>query len=381
MNSASVFPFFAAGHPAAPAASPDTVFISSDYTLASGDSLELTGGLGIKVLVRQGATIDVTLDGGVGVSQPQGNVTGLVTTASTHGAALISTQGEFTVTAEGVTTIDAPGYATVRDNPFTGRAEALGVVGTGYEPLQNEDHAEFLNNLADQSGAVFDTAGSLRGGRQVFITMQLPESLTIGGTDAVDLNIAALNSHDGSGAFRILVTPVRVVCANTQAAALAAHASSFSIRHTRNAKAAVAAARDALGLTFSYVEAFEAEAERLIQTTLTDGEFDALIEATFGPLDPDASERTKQADADRQDVLSFLFHDAETQAGIRGTAWAGYQAVAEYVDHYAPVRAPAHGGSDVSAARARRVLTSATPTKTKHLAWSALTTTPNHAAA
>src|SRR4051794_24779737 len=216
------------------------------------------------------------------------------------------------------------------------------------KPLQNEEHAKFLN-LADQSGAVFDTAGSLRGGRQVFITMQLPETLRIGGTDAVDLNIAALNSHDGSGAFRILVTPVRVVCANTQAAALAAHASSFSIRHTRNAKAAVTAARDALGLTFDYVEAFEAEAERLIATVLTDGQFDDLIEATFGPLDPDASRRSKQADADRHDALSFLFHDADTQAGIRGTAWAGYQAVAEYVDHYAPVRAK----HDAATARAR----------------------------
>lgn len=274
------------------------------------------------------------------------------------------------VTTDGVTAINAPGYATVRDNPFTGRAEALGVVGTGYEPLQNEDHAEFLNHLADQSGAVFDTAGSLRGGRQVFITMQLPETLRIGGTDAVDLNIAALNSHDGSGAFRILVTPVRVVCANTQAAALAAHASSFSIRHTRNAKAAVAAARGALGLTFEYVEAFEVEAERLIETTLTDGQFDDLMEATFGPLDPDASERTKHADADRHDVLSFLFHDADTQAGVRGTAWAGYQAVAEYVDHYAPVRAK----NDAASARARRLLTSDEPTKTKRLAWSALTT-------
>jgi phage/plasmid-like protein (TIGR03299 family) len=258
----------------------------------------------------------------------------------------------------------------VRDNPFTGKPEALGVVGAGYEPLQNEDHAEFLNNLADQSGAVFDTAGSLRGGRQVFITMQLPDSLTVGGTDAVDLNIAALNSHDGSGAFRLLVTPVRVVCANTQAAALAAHASSFSIRHTRNAKAAVAAARDALGLTFRYVEAFEVAAERLIQTTFTDGQFDDLIEATFGPLDPDASERTKRADTQRHDVLSFLFHDADTQAGIRGTAWAGYQAVAEYVDHYAPVRTR----SDPATARASRLLTSDAPTRTKHRAWSALTT-------
>jgi phage/plasmid-like protein (TIGR03299 family) len=272
------------------------------------------------------------------------------------------------VTADGVTTIDAPGYATVRDNPFSGCPEALGVVGAGYEPLQNEDHAEFLNNLADQSDAVFDTAGSLRGGRQVFITMQLPDTLTIGGTDAVDLNIAALNSHDGSGAFRILVTSVRVVCANTQAAALENHASSFSVRHTRNAKSAVAAARDALGLTFRYVEAFEAEAERLIQTTLTDGEFENLIEAAFGPLDPDASERTKQADAERHAALSFLFHDAGTQAGIRGTAWAGYQAVAEYVDHYAPVRAK----GDPAAARATRLLTSDAPTKTKHRAWSAL---------
>ena len=115
------------------------------------------------------------------------------------------------VSEGGVTPIEVPGFATVRTNPFTGAPEALGVVGGGYTPLQNEDHAEFLNLLADESGAIFDTAGSLRGGRQVFITMQLPNSLTVGGTDRVDLNIAALNSHDGSSAFRILVTPVRVV--------------------------------------------------------------------------------------------------------------------------------------------------------------------------
>jgi hypothetical protein len=98
---------------------------------------------------------------------------------------------ERVLTEEGVTSLDVPGYATVRTNPFTHRPEALGVVGSGYLPLQNEEHAEFLNLLADQSGAIFDTAGSLRGGRQVFVTMRLPESLKVGGTDRVDLNIAA----------------------------------------------------------------------------------------------------------------------------------------------------------------------------------------------
>ena len=272
------------------------------------------------------------------------------------------------ITSDGVTTMNAPGFATVRDNPFTGLPEALGVVGSGYTPLQNEEHAEFLNLLADESGAVFDTAGSLRGGKQVFITMQLPHSLRIGGQDRIDLNIAALNSHDGSSAFRILVTPVRVVCANTQAAALGNHASSFAIRHTRNAKNAVQAARNALGLTFEYVEAFETEAERLIDTTLTDEKFDALVTGLFGAADRDASPRTQAADRERRDTLAWLWHDAATLAGIRGTGWAGYQAVTEYLDHYAPVRTKGNH----EAARATRLLTSDGPTKVKRRAWAAL---------
>ena len=48
------------------------------------------------------------------------------------------------------------------------------------------------------------------------------------------------------------MTPVPVVCANTQSN----HESSFSIRHTRNANSAVQTAREALGLTFTYVDAF-----------------------------------------------------------------------------------------------------------------------------
>lgn len=41
------------------------------------------------------------------------------------------------VGSDGVTTLDVPGFATVRTHPFTGRPEALGVVGSGYTPLQN----------------------------------------------------------------------------------------------------------------------------------------------------------------------------------------------------------------------------------------------------
>jgi hypothetical protein len=41
--------------PDRPAASPDTLFLNSDYTLAGGDSLDVIGTPVIKVVVRQGA--------------------------------------------------------------------------------------------------------------------------------------------------------------------------------------------------------------------------------------------------------------------------------------------------------------------------------------
>jgi phage/plasmid-like protein (TIGR03299 family) len=273
------------------------------------------------------------------------------------------------VGADGVTTLDVPGFATVRTNPFTGAPEALGVVGDGYTPLQNEEHADFLDTLADASGATFDTAGSLHGGRQVFVTMKLPQHLKVGGTDRVDLNIAALNSHDGTSAFRVLVTPVRVVCANTQQAALRNHVSSWSIRHTRNAKAAVQAARDSLGLTFAYVEAFQAEAERLLDTATTDAQFFALVDGLFPAPADDAPTRVHNAATDRRQTLARLWHDADTQAGISGTAWGAYQAVVEYVDHFAPVRTR----HDPATARAVRLLTNDEPARLKARAWAALT--------
>jgi phage/plasmid-like protein (TIGR03299 family) len=270
------------------------------------------------------------------------------------------------INPDGVTALEVPGhFATVRTNPFTGATEPLGVVGETYRPIQNEEHCEVLNQLVDDSGAIFDTAGSLRGGRQVFVSLKLPHSMRIGGSDQVDVNIVALNSHDGTSAFRLLVTPVRVVCANTQAAALANHSASISIRHTASAKARVAAARDALGLTSAYVHEFETHAERMIQQDMTDAEFAALTANLFPAPDRDASPRTVTAHQERERTLTALWADASTQANIRGTRWAGYQAITEYVDHYAPVRTRA----DKATARAARLLTTTEPARLKARAW------------
>ncbi|GAB3863696.1 hypothetical protein GCM10029963_72870 [Micromonospora andamanensis] len=117
------------------------------------------------------------------------------------------------VTERGVTKVDCPDkYMTVRTNPVTGETEYLGVVGEDYSVVQNEQVAETLNLLVDASGAHFETAGSMRKGRSVFVTMKLPTAMRIAGVDDMDLYLAATTSHDGTAALRLDATPVRIVC-------------------------------------------------------------------------------------------------------------------------------------------------------------------------
>lgn len=239
------------------------------------------------------------------------------------------------LTAEGATMMEVPNHrATVRTHPKTGRPESLGVVGTDYVPVQNEEHAEFLNYLVDESGAHFETAGSLRGGRQVFLTMKLPQTMTIGDSDKVDLYIAAFNSHDGSSAFRIVVTPVRVVCANTLRAGLSAAKSKYTVRHTSGARSRIAQARQALGLTFRYAEEFEKAAQRMLDAEMTTPMLRTVVEQLW-PVSNADTMRKKNNQLSRWNTIRNLFEQADTQASIRGTMWAGYNAITEYTNHLA----------------------------------------------
>jgi len=230
-------------------------------------------------------------------------------------------------------------FATIRNNPFIeGQTDILGVVGSKYEPIQNEEHADLLNALVDASGAHFETAGSLFNGKQTFITMKLPETIEIGGVDKIETYIAALNSHDGSKSFQFIVTPVRIVCANTQAAAIASAKSRFSVRHTKSgASGVIAQARETLGMTFKYLDNFQVEAEKMIQKSLDESTFFDIVSSLY-PVQDDASDILKIRSEETSLKLMELFVESPTSTGIRGTAWAGYQAVTEYLDHFVKVQ-------------------------------------------
>ena len=53
----------------------------------------------------------------------------------------------------------------------------------------------------DNGDAVYETAGSLRNGKQVFLTMKVPMEMKVAGEDAHDLYIVLRTAHDGTKAI------------------------------------------------------------------------------------------------------------------------------------------------------------------------------------
>ncbi|HET9893662.1 MAG TPA: DUF932 domain-containing protein [Streptosporangiaceae bacterium] len=246
-------------------------------------------------------------------------------------------------------------HMILRTSPDTGMPQRLGMCGAIWKPVQNETHVEFLDALVD-GGAGFDAAMSLHGGTNVVVTMKLPAGVLIGGVDPVGLYIAVINYHDGHGSFTVLVTPVRIVCANTQAMALRNFSRMLRMRHTKNAVPSIEEARRAIEMSYDYFDVLSAEAERMINQPITNGEFERIIAQVF-PKGGD-SKMAATMDANRTDLMMRLFTEADTQAAIRGTNWAAYQAIVEYVDYSLPVR----GADDEASARAARSLLGANNT-------------------
>lgn len=223
-------------------------------------------------------------------------------------------------------------FATVRKHPKNDTYDALGVVGDRYEIIQNHEAFKILDDIVDQSGAVFETAGAIKNGKRVFVSMELPQHIQFNNGDTAGLHLLATNSHDGKTACQIAVTPVRVVCQNTLTMALGSARSSFSIRHTKNADRRIEQARQALNLTFTYVDAFQMEVDELIATEYSNSDFFKYIERVF-PLENVDNSLSVKNDTERKSVLMNLWK-SPTQENSANTAWGAYNTIVEYVDWF-----------------------------------------------
>lgn len=125
----------------------------------------------------------------------------------------------------------AKAYATYR----TDENIPLGIVKEQYEVVQNTDVFRFFDEAIGKDKAVWDHAGMFGYGHKIFVTAKLPITTTVG-QDQIDNYLVFSNSHDGSSAVTILITPVRVICNNMLNGALKQNDCYIRVKHTKSAK-------------------------------------------------------------------------------------------------------------------------------------------------
>ena len=239
-------------------------------------------------------------------------------------------------------TADKTNYFVARSNPFDKKqTDVLGVVGERYRTLQNEDLFSFGDNILDGGGR-WETAGSIKGGRQVFGSIALERETVLdeqGVGDKVKTYLLVNTSHDGSVAIQASITPVRVVCANTLNLAIGGGVGrnrnikqSFKIRHTQTAEGKVQAAREALGLANAYMDEFDVMAKAMIETEISKAKFDEIVALAYPMPEKDA----KGALSKWQTKIELIedIYTGEFNHTIAGTAWGALNAMTERLDWY-----------------------------------------------
>lgn len=227
----------------------------------------------------------------------------------------------------------------------TDTGEHLGVVSASYTPLQNKEAFRFFDQATmDPNGPKYEVAGSLRGGRIVWILARIPGFLEVVRGEEHQPYLLLVNSHDGKMAVRLLPTFVRVVCQNTLQLALESAQLLWRRIHTRGlTELDVVDAREVLGLVEKEHTALAEFYGALLKETATLDDVISLTRYVYG----------QDASLQREHLILNLIEAGPgcENPRVRGTLYALLNAVTDMEDHYWLGR-PAQ---DFQEARSRRL--------------------------
>ena len=209
----------------------------------------------------------------------------------------------------------------------------LGIVTNKYKVVQNFEAFDFTDNLIGEE-MFYETAGSLKNGKTIWLLGKLPDKYIVG--DKFEPYVCFTNSHDGTGAIKIAMTPIRVVCNNTLNMAISGAKRIWSTKHMGNMNAKLAEARHTLELANSYMDSLSIEADKLANTKMDEDEVIKTLDEMF-PLNEDASDRQKQNVQNAKDGIMYCMLRPDLVQFLN-TRWGFINAVSDFVGHASPSR-------------------------------------------
>lgn len=235
----------------------------------------------------------------------------------------------------------------------------LSVVGKDYNIVQPIDMLEFFRDLTEKGGWHIHTAGTMRGGRKLWAMATCEDAKRyVKGSqfkkDDMILNLLLATSMDGSMKTTAMLTPVRVVCANTLRMAMAGHDGYAQVQLSHRSTFDSAHIKSILGVdaAHTHFDAFMESCRAMAETPIDLSDARDVLVQIFKPsaavakpnlnwLTANLAELDTTPAAEVQDARSVgrvleLF-DGEGMgadfATAKGTRWGLLNAVTQFVDH------------------------------------------------
>ena len=217
-------------------------------------------------------------------------------------------------------------WANVRDIDNA----VLGIVTTRYKIVQNDEAFAFTDALLGE-GVTYETAGSLLGGKKVWLLARM-ERMTLAGED-YDPYLVFFNSHDGSGAIKVAITPIRVVCMNTLNLALSQASRIISCVHKGNIEGKLDEARFTLFHAKDYFGKLDKELDKLKLKKIADEKVKEFVEELLPLSDGETSKvRIKNIESMRKDLL-YRYFFAPDLIDTEKSAYRFINAVSDFATH------------------------------------------------
>jgi uncharacterized protein DUF932 len=270
--------------------------------------------------------------------------------------------------AELAPNLDGKGMRVLVRNLGDGRMELLSetLVEAGYAPISNEElFGPMIELMVGQSLPV-DAAGVLgKMGNRAFVTFDAGE-VTMPGNEKYQRYLVGLAPHTGRDAGRIMPTGIRVVCANTERAAIASTLNQLVIPHNQQAidrfYAEASNNREMLGLVHNYTKSLEKFADLLQEVPFQGKQWKLVVDRWVTGKKPDDDDQDTERKQHIRQIQKEKLEDtwglevmrAEKMGQQFPSVWTAFQTVSTYAQHFA------YGGADKRANRSVKLATGGT---------------------
>lgn len=225
--------------------------------------------------------------------------------------------------------IDTGRQALIRtsDNKF------LDMVGEDWNPVQNAEAFEFFNDFIGAGDMEMHTAGSLKGGQNIWALAKIKDSFEVVKGDKVEGYLLFSNPHQYGKTVDIRFTPIRVVCNNTLTMALnnaTAIERMFKMNHRRQFDGDTV--KQVLGVSKEKLATYK-ELSKFLSTKKYN---DETIVEYFNRVFPLTSNKRQKNDELASRAAKLAFEVLDSQPGNKfapGSWWSAFNAVTYSTDH------------------------------------------------